>query len=161
MTDTSTPHTIVIAGASGMIGSALTTALRERGHHVIQLTRQRTGRTQTGQGVDTVTWDPARGFVPQKVIDRADAVINLAGASIGDRRWDKAYKKKILHSRSVLPQPSPEPLHDPTLPHRSYSKHPQQVFTGSRNILWTRSRFQAPRFLPQCAVRGKRRQNQR
>lgn len=99
MTDTSTPHTIVIAGASGMIGSALTTALRERGHHVIQLTRQRTGRTQTGQGVDTVTWDPARGFVPQKVIDRADAVINLAGASIGDRRWDKAYKKKILHSR--------------------------------------------------------------
>ena len=82
---------IVVAGASGMLGTALTPALRERGHEVIGL-----GRTG---GAQVARWDPARGELDRAVMEGAGAVINLAGAGIAEGRWTAARRAEILNSR--------------------------------------------------------------
>jgi hypothetical protein len=69
---------VVVAGASGLIGGALAKALRARGDEVLALPRY-----------GTAAWS----------VEGADAVVNLAGASVAGRRWSPAYKKEILDSR--------------------------------------------------------------
>jgi len=71
---------VVISGASGLIGTALTESLRADGHEVIALVRR------TPQGPFESEWYPAAGTIDQDVIQSADAVVNLAGASIGSKR---------------------------------------------------------------------------
>lgn len=85
---------VVIGGASGFLGTALTDHLRERGHTVTRLVRS----GSTGDG--TSRWDPAAGVIDQDLIDSADAVINLSGASIS--RWPRtrAYRQELLDSRT-------------------------------------------------------------
>jgi len=87
---------IVIAGGSGFLGRALVGALRSDGQRVRVLTRR-------PRDVDDVAWKPdsddqrAQSWTSE--IDGADAVINLAGASIGGTRWTAARKKAIRDSR--------------------------------------------------------------
>ena len=81
---------VVIGGANGLIGSALLAALRARGDQVIALVRK-------PRGPGEVKWDGRT--VSPGAFDGADAVVNLAGANIGARRWSEAYKKEILDSR--------------------------------------------------------------
>jgi uncharacterized protein (TIGR01777 family) len=69
---------VAVAGASGLIGTELTRALRGRGDEMIALAR-----------FGTASW----------TVEGADAVVNLAGASIGGKRWTAAYKKEIEDSR--------------------------------------------------------------
>jgi len=84
---------VVVGGASGLLGSALTTHLRERGHEVTRLVR-------SGAPADDASrWDPAAGHVDQAVIDRADAVVNLSGSPISQWPRTKARAKEILASR--------------------------------------------------------------
>ncbi|MFT4189144.1 MAG: TIGR01777 family oxidoreductase [Aeromicrobium sp.] len=84
---------VVVGGASGFLGGALVDALRGRGHTVTRLVRG----PATGTG--TSTWDPSAGRVDQRLIDEADVVVNLSGASI--QRWPrtKSYRREILSSR--------------------------------------------------------------
>ncbi len=84
---------VVIGGASGFLGTALVDHLRSRGHSVTRLVR-------SGAGDGTSLWDPARGVIDQDLIDAADAVINLSGASIS--RWPRtrAYRQELLDSRT-------------------------------------------------------------
>ncbi|MGL5864657.1 MAG: TIGR01777 family oxidoreductase [Dermatophilaceae bacterium] len=84
---------VAVAGSSGLIGSALVAALRERDDHVIRLVRR------APSGPDDVRWDPASGILDPGVLDGVDAVVNLAGAGVGDRRWSPSYKHLILASR--------------------------------------------------------------
>lgn len=84
---------VAITGASGLIGGALSSALTARGDEVIHLVR-RPART-TGE----VTWDPVRGEIAPGALDGVDAVVNLAGVGVGDRRWSAGYKAEILRSR--------------------------------------------------------------
>jgi len=84
---------VVIAGASGLIGSALSASLRADGHRVVTLVRRK-ARTE-----DESSWDPARGVIDAQAVAAADAVVNLAGASIGDKRLTDAYKLTVLQSR--------------------------------------------------------------
>ncbi|MET1038761.1 MAG: TIGR01777 family oxidoreductase [Aeromicrobium sp.] len=84
---------VVVGGASGFLGSALTTHLRDRGHRVTRLIRS---------GVpadDASVWDPAAGRIDQVLIDRADAVVNLSGSPISQWPRTKARKREILASR--------------------------------------------------------------
>jgi uncharacterized protein len=83
---------VIISGASGLIGSALSSDLRTAGHDVITLVRRPAG---TGE----VQWDPAAGRLSAEALAGADAVVHLAGAGIGDHRWTDAYKREILDSR--------------------------------------------------------------
>ena len=87
-----------VTGSSGFIGSALVRALRERGDDVVVFVRPDSG----GWTGDVIRWDPARGLVDEGDVRRIggfDAVVNLAGAGIGDRRWTAARKEAIRGSR--------------------------------------------------------------
>ena len=84
---------VVISGASGLIGSALTQSLRADEHEVIALVRR------APQGPFESQWDPAEGTIDQDVVQSADAVVNLAGASIGTKRLTDSYKAVVKKSR--------------------------------------------------------------
>ncbi|MDS1269503.1 TIGR01777 family oxidoreductase [Lipingzhangella sp. LS1_29] len=86
---------IAMTGASGLIGSTLGSSLTADGHEVQRLVR-RSARTS-----DEVAWDPGRGYVDTDSLAGADAVVHLAGAPIGPRRWTSAYKRQILESRTT------------------------------------------------------------
>ena len=83
---------ILLTGASGLIGRHLTPLLREAGHDVVRLVRQRPPQPQT----DAVYFDPA-GANPAP-LEGFDAVIHLAGENIA-KRWNKRRKRSILASR--------------------------------------------------------------
>jgi uncharacterized protein (TIGR01777 family) len=84
---------IVVAGASGLIGTALVSVLRAEDHEVLRLVR----RPPTAQ--DERQWDPAAGSLEDTVLSGADAVVNLGGVGIGDHRWSGSYKQQVRDSR--------------------------------------------------------------
>lgn len=84
---------VVISGASGLIGTALGKSLRDDGHTVVALVRRE------ARGVGESSWDPTTGRIDDATIEAADAVVNLAGASIGDKRLTPSYQKIVLSSR--------------------------------------------------------------
>jgi uncharacterized protein (TIGR01777 family) len=84
---------IAVAGASGLIGGALVRSLTAEGHEVVRLVRR------APVGADEVRWDPERASVDAAGLEGCDAVVNLAGAGIGDHRWTEAYKARIRDSR--------------------------------------------------------------
>ncbi len=84
---------IAVTGSSGLIGTELVTALRADGHDVRRLVR-RTPRT-----ADEHRWDPAHHQLDPGVLADVDAVVNLAGVGIGDKRWTETYKQEVVASR--------------------------------------------------------------
>ncbi len=84
---------LVVSGSSGLIGTALVSSLRSHGHTVVRLVRRPASAT------DEITWDPTAGSLASGSLDGVDAVINLSGAGIGDKRWTSAYKRELLDSR--------------------------------------------------------------
>jgi len=83
---------IVISGASGLIGTALSSHLSATGHSVTALVRR---EAKPGE----IRWDPAAGRLAPDALDGCDAVVNLSGAGIGDRRWTDEYKRELVSSR--------------------------------------------------------------
>jgi uncharacterized protein (TIGR01777 family) len=89
---------IVIAGASGFVGSALSRFLLDAGHRVTGLG---TSSRHPFQSIEPFRWistDTTHSGSWQDVVRQADAVVNLAGRTIF-KRWTRAYKKKIVDSR--------------------------------------------------------------
>ncbi|MDR6417180.1 TIGR01777 family oxidoreductase [Pseudarthrobacter sulfonivorans] len=84
---------IVIAGASGLIGTQLATTLRGAGHDVVTLVRRKPSSPTE------VRWDPAAHLLDPLALAGADTVINLSGAGIGDRPWTSTRIKELLSSR--------------------------------------------------------------
>lgn len=85
---------IVIAGASGLVGSRLVPALRAADHDVFRLVRGRPPRTP-----DEIAWDPASGEIDLGRLEDSDAWINLSGENLGEGRWTAARRQSILRSR--------------------------------------------------------------
>ena len=85
----SNPKTILITGASGLVGQPLCAALRARGHSLRTLSRGYRGDHQ---------WDVAAGQIDPRTLDGVDAVIHLAGESVA-QSWTDAAKARILNSR--------------------------------------------------------------
>lgn len=83
---------ILIAGASGFIGTALTERLRAAGDEVQVLVRRAPSATHE------VPWTPGQALHPAE-LDGVDAVVNLAGASISQLPWTAKRKTAILQSR--------------------------------------------------------------
>ncbi|MEO5581585.1 MAG: TIGR01777 family oxidoreductase [Saprospiraceae bacterium] len=86
---------ILICGGSGMIGTALSNYLTQFGIRIRILTRQKKSSTQYEQFL----WNPYKEEIDSKALDDVYGVINLAGASIGSRRWSKKRKMEIYNSR--------------------------------------------------------------
>ena len=86
---------ILITGASGLIGQALTKQLNASGHTTVAAVRREPRRN------DEVQWNPATGEMSPSAFDGVDAVVHLAGAGIGDKRWTDSYKMEILQSRTL------------------------------------------------------------
>ncbi|MGC4805644.1 TIGR01777 family oxidoreductase [Micromonospora sp. DT233] len=84
---------ILMAGASGFLGTRLADHLTADGHRVTRLVR-RAARTP-----DERRWDPAGAQLDPAVVAETDAVVNLAGAGVGDKRWNDGYKRLIRTSR--------------------------------------------------------------
>ncbi|MFI1193936.1 TIGR01777 family oxidoreductase [Micromonospora sp. NPDC020750] len=84
---------ILMAGASGFLGTRLVDRLKADGHQVTRLVR-RAART-----TDERRWNPSGAQLDPAVVADADAVVNLAGAGVGDKRWNDAYKRLIRSSR--------------------------------------------------------------
>jgi hypothetical protein len=84
---------VAITGSSGLVGSALVPFLTTGGHGVIRLVRR------APQQKDEVRWDPATGAIDAAMLEGIDAVVNLSGENIADRRWSAARKQLLRSSR--------------------------------------------------------------
>lgn len=84
---------VVIAGASGLVGSALRASLTGDGHSVVSLVRRE------ARGPQEASWRPDRHELDPAVLAGADAVVCLSGAGVGDHRWTEAYKQTLRASR--------------------------------------------------------------
>jgi uncharacterized protein (TIGR01777 family) len=84
---------IVVAGASGLMGSALVPALCAQGHTVVRLVRR------APIGSDEVFWNPAAGKLDMTQLGKVDAIVNLAGENVGAGRWTAARRERIWSSR--------------------------------------------------------------
>ena len=89
----SPPLRVLIAGATGMIGTELCRQLTQSGATVLKLVR-RQPRTD-----DEFNWAPAAKIIDFTLMERVDAVVNLSGASLSHLPWTPGYKKQILDSR--------------------------------------------------------------
>ncbi len=85
--------TVLVSGASGMIGRELVRQLREDGHSVRTLVRRQPSKP------DEVNWAPQAGILDESVLEDVDAVVNLSGASISRIPWTSRWKREILQSR--------------------------------------------------------------
>lgn len=81
-----------ITGASGLIGTALRKRLTSAGHEVVGFTRS---DPQPGE----IAYDPAAGTIDTGAVAGLDAIVNLAGAGIGDHRWTDEYRATLVNSR--------------------------------------------------------------
>lgn len=83
---------VLISGATGLIGSALDAALTQDGHTVVRLTRSPNSPRDR-------RWDPMSDQLDRSALDGVDAVVHLAGESIGSHRWSDAQRERIIQSR--------------------------------------------------------------
>lgn len=103
---------IIIAGGSGMVGTALQKLFLQQGHEVRILTRSPKSKQE-------FKWDIQRHYVDRAVFQDAEVLVNLTGANIGAHRWTKANKEEILNSRIQ----SVNLLHDAILTNAIQLKH--------------------------------------
>lgn len=84
---------IAIAGSSGLIGSALTSALRAADHRVLRLVRRAPATA------DEVFWNPDTGEFDASALRGVDAVVNMCGVGVAAKRWSGAFKQSLRDSR--------------------------------------------------------------
>jgi uncharacterized protein len=89
--------TVLITGGTGLIGSALTNALVQKGYEVIILSR--TNRSSNEKNITYSVWDVTNQSIGEEVIKKADYIVHLAGANVGEKRWTEKRKKEIVDSR--------------------------------------------------------------
>jgi uncharacterized protein (TIGR01777 family) len=83
---------IAIAGASGLVGKALTPQLETEGHNLVRLVRN-------SPKVDELEWHPNQDAIDSEKLEGFEAIINLAGENVAEGRWTDDKKKKIHDSR--------------------------------------------------------------
>jgi len=90
---------ILVAGSSGLVGSALGQTLARAGHTVCRLVRPQSAAGEGANEGFAVAWNPETGELGGAGVG-ADAVVNLAGASIADGRWS-AQRKELLRTSRI------------------------------------------------------------
>jgi uncharacterized protein (TIGR01777 family) len=139
--------TVLLAGGSGLIGQRLSVLLEKKGYEVIFLSRKESSDNRFFQ------WDIKKGTIDSVAIERADYVINLAGAGIVDKRWTDNRKKVLIESRTqtaVLLKESFEKIKKP----KAYISASAIGFYGNRGDEWLteNSEPQPEDFLSECTM---------
>jgi uncharacterized protein (TIGR01777 family) len=88
---------VTLTGATGLLGTRLVHALRERGDEVTVLSRN-PDRAREALGVEAHRWDPSAGAAPAEALAGRDAVVHLAGENVA-QRWNDESKRRIHDSR--------------------------------------------------------------
>ncbi|UII75118.1 TIGR01777 family oxidoreductase [Flagellimonas sp. HMM57] len=88
---------VLITGATGLVGKAITKVLHTKGIAVNYLTTSKDKIVST-ENYNGFYWNPTDGEIDIACFEEVSAIINLAGASIANK-WTTAYKKKVLSSR--------------------------------------------------------------
>jgi uncharacterized protein len=89
--------TILVAGASGLVGKRLVSLLKEKGMQVHTLSNS----LPTDVAKNRFQWSPDHGSIDTKCLDGVTHVVNLSGAGVFDHWWTNAYKEKIIKSRTL------------------------------------------------------------
>lgn len=89
---------ILITGGTGLLGTALTKELTQKGHSVIILTRKK--RPSQSSNISYAEWDVKKQTINEAAITSADYIVHLAGAGVADKRWTTTRKKEIIESRT-------------------------------------------------------------
>jgi uncharacterized protein len=92
---------IAIAGATGFVGSRLVEQLQAQGHQIVILTRNPQQASNRFGAATVVGYNPLKSGEWQSAIDGCDAIINLAGEPIAEKRWTPAQKRVMLESRQI------------------------------------------------------------
>jgi uncharacterized protein (TIGR01777 family) len=116
---------VLFTGGTGFVGTACVAALAERGDEVVVLTRGH-GPSAHPPRVSFVTWTPDEDGPWLDEIERADAVVNLAGAGVFDERWskerlDELERSRVVHTRILAER----------IARADASKRPKVVVSGS------------------------------
>ncbi len=122
---------VLIAGGSGLLGKQITKILIEQGHNVGWLTRNKKSETHN---VQQYQWNPYEKQVDQSAVNWADAIINLAGESIGEVSWTKSGKERILQSRIDSVQVLTDAIHKRSTPLTSFVGVSGAGYYGSTSI---------------------------
>ena len=115
---------IAIAGATGFVGSRLVERLQTQGHEILILTRNPQQASSRFPQAQVVGYNPIASGEWQQSISGCDAVINLAGEPIAEKRWTSAQKQTILDSRQIGTQKIVEAIN-------SASVKPQVLISAS------------------------------
>jgi uncharacterized protein len=86
---------VAVTGSSGLIGTPLVARLQAEGHEVVRVVRR-----PVIAGEAALRWDPAAGTIDSAALVGVDAVVNLAGAGIGDKRWTDERKRELVETRT-------------------------------------------------------------
>jgi uncharacterized protein len=89
--------TVLITGGTGLIGTALTKALVQKGHEITILSRSKKPSSQ--KNISYAVWDIDNQTIDEEAIKKADYIVHLAGANVGEKRWTRNRKKEIVDSR--------------------------------------------------------------
>lgn len=123
---TEQPLSILVAGASGFIGTPLVRALRDAGHHVSTLVRREP------HSPTEFRWAPGQRPLDPAVLDGADVVVNLAGANIGKLPWTETYKQEIRSSRVDATDTLVEAMRHAAIPPRLFLSGSASGIYGDR-----------------------------
>ncbi len=92
-------ETVLITGGTGMVGKHLTELLVVKGYNVLIVSRKKV-MARRHASISYALWDVEAQTIDAEAIQRADYIINLAGAGVADKRWSKERKQEIVESRT-------------------------------------------------------------
>ncbi len=91
--------TILITGGTGLVGTALTQLLVNKGYEVIILTRSLEGQKPGNTLITYAEWNVKKQVIDEQAVAKADFIVHLAGAGVADKRWSEDRKAEIRDSR--------------------------------------------------------------
>jgi uncharacterized protein (TIGR01777 family) len=117
---------VLVAGASGLIGTELVRTLRDDGHEVRRLVRRRPSAD------DEVNWAPSARTIDVRVMDEVDAVVNLSGASIARIPWTPGYRRELRESRVAATRTLADAMNQVRTPPKAFISASAVGFYGDR-----------------------------
>jgi NAD dependent epimerase/dehydratase family enzyme len=95
--------TVLITGGTGLIGTALSAYLKEKGHSIMILSRKTSGMAKV-EGIQRFPWNPKKNLIHAHAIEQADYIIHIASAEITYKLWTVKRRKENINRRKLTGQ---------------------------------------------------------